>query len=326
MKAQTRLPYRFLLDSLPEPGQTTTTVVTPQIASDYLEYANFKVQRRVRRTHVLDIKDRILEGKWISGVQPIAFVIASEERAVYNINGQHTLRAIVEADEPVKMDLRTYDRETREDAAELFSFFDRQRKRSAKDNIQAFGLNEDFDLSQTKLGTISSAVNLIRGDFNYRDGPGLRMGEHVVDVRTWAQYGEDYFRTVADVSHDLTDAFKRSPVLAVGLVTFRYCPKIASDFWYQVAWCDRIRHDDPRRTLQDFLLRYNLAGGSATEARQITKAKMARGIERAWNHFYRDGDEASLKVIQAGKKKRDLDLKGTPWSKDSDLKKPEFAV
>jgi hypothetical protein len=319
-----RSSYRFLEDVLPVPANTHTTAITPRMAEQLLEASNFGVQRKVRRSHVLDIKERMQSGEWTSGVQPIAFVFATKEREVYNINGQHTLRAISEIDFSVRMDIRTFKERDREGAAELFSFFDRQRKRSSTDNIQAFGLDEEFGLSQTRLGHISAAVNFIRGDLKNTTTPSLKMAEHVQDVRSWAPHGKSYYEATAEVPRDIRGALHRSPVLAVGLVTFRYQPKMASSFWYQVAWSDRIALNDPRRTLQDWLLRYNLTGGNSTQGHQISKAKMARGVERAWNYYFESGDEARLKVIQAGNKRRDLRLKGTPWDPDNDDDKPQF--
>jgi len=318
--------YQLLVDVLPAPGQTETTIITPRMATDMIEAADFQVQRKLRRNHVRAIKNRIQEGEWRSGIQPIAFCISKPEKRVYNVNGQHTLHAIAEAGNQIKMDLRSFMVDGREGAAKIFSFYDRQRKRSARDNIQAFGLDEESGLSQTKLGHISSAVKFIRGEFKRPDAEGLKMEEHVHDVRKWMWYGKKYYETTADVYREVKDCLHRSPVLAVGLVTFRYAPKVAERFWYQVAWCDRIGRFDPRRTLQDWLLRYNLAGGSETEGRQISKAKMARGVERAWNHYYEDGEDATLKVIQAGNNNRDLRLKGTPWDNETSREKPSFRV
>jgi hypothetical protein len=322
----TRSRYQQLVDLLPKPGETETLVIDPSTANTLIANSNFEVQRRLRKNHVRRILDRIQEGEWTSGIQPVAFVFATEEQTVYNVNGQHTLHAIAECEEGVRMDVRSFEGSDREYAGKIFSFFDRQQRRSSKDNIQAFGLDEESGLSQTKLGHISAAVKFIRGGFTKPDAPGLRMEDHVNDVRDWMLWGKDFYETTADVPREVKDCLHRSPVLAVGLVTFRYAQTLAEKFWYQTAWIDRIAMNDPRHTLHDWLLRYNLTGGSDTEGPQISKAKMARGVERAWKYFYEGGAEARLKVIKAGNNNRELRLKGTPWDPDEDTEKPRFHV
>lgn len=250
---------------LPKPGDTHTQKVAPADATRWLEKCNYERQRTRSKNHVERIVGLMEEDDWDPSIGQIAFVLSEESGQVYNIDGQHTLVAIQEFGRPVRMDVRTFVRETEEDVAILFSRFNVGKRRTAKDNISAFRLDHQFDLSQTKIGKIASAVKFIEAGFR-PPAPGLG-GQYQMDkyglmlaTRDWAGAGEQFFPLVDGASADLTGKLRWRSVLSVALATTRHCPEKAKPFWRQVAWADKIGRYDPRRQLHDWLLTHYTRG------------------------------------------------------------------
>jgi hypothetical protein len=300
---------------LPSIGKTETMHHTPSQAQTLIEKTDFGAQRRLRKKRVEGLLDQMQTGKWSSGANPgIRFILNEENGVIYNIDGQHTLHAISRYESPVEVDTRYDVVSNREEVAIEYSKHDRQLTRSSKDNIQAFGLDEEFPLSMTDLSSVSAAVSFIRGDLRTNNHIPLNMHEHVLDVREWAPYMSEYKDCYDGCPGDFREKMLRMPVAACALVTLRYQPEVAKKFWYGVAWSEGGFYD-PRRRLRRYLEKYNLRGGGDTVGPQIGRAKMARAIERAWVYYFEGRGE--LKVIQAGNDSRPVRFVGTPFHPDN---------
>jgi len=307
-------PFRDL--GMPESGKTETMEVTPELAEMWSDAADFSLQRNMSRRHMKRIVEQIETGQWDPSIGQIAFVFSAEDSTVYNIDGQHTLEAIKKYGNPVTMDVRTYRRENTEGVSILFSRFNNGKRRSAADNISSFRLQDEFDLSKTKLGKIASAVKFIEAGFK-PPAPG-RGGTYKMDkyglmlaVRDWAAAGEVFFPLVDGCS--MSDSLRLRSVLSVALATCRHAPTKAKRFWYQVAWVDQISRIDPRKTLHDYVLSHNVRGRDVSNL--VSEQKMARACSRAWIHFWEDGDDASLKQLKVMDEEASIHLPGTPCTR-----------
>lgn len=302
--------------NLPTAGQTSTVRISPEHAQRLIDAANFSAQRRLRMSRVRTMSALMDEGRWSSGASTgIRFVRDVSTDTLYNVDGQHTLHAIAAANSPVEVDMRYDLVSNREKIAEEYSKHDRQLSRSAKDSIAAYNLEDEFPLTLTDLGAVSSAVNFIRGNLISNESMPLRMSEHIEDIREWAPYMPAFKQCYEGTPGDLREKLMRKPVLACALVTMRYQPTKAKEFWHGVAWAEGA-FNDPRRTLRRYLEKYNLRGGGDTVGQQIPKSKMARAVERAWVYFYEE--RGTLKVIHAGNSNRPLQLSGTPFHPESE--------
>ena len=301
---------------LPSIGSTKTRSLRPKHAQALIDGADFSAQRSLRSSRVKEMTALMNEGKWSSGASTgIRFVVSLESGTLYNVDGQHTLHAIANADESVEIDMRLDEVSNREQVAAEYSKHDRNLSRSSKDSIVAYDLQSEFPLTLTDLGHVSAAVNHIRGDLRYSDKSlTLRMDEHINEIREWAPYMIPFKSCIAGSPGDMRSNMIRKPVLAPALVTMRYQRGAAEKFWRGVAWPEGNFYD-PRRTLRRFLEKYNLKGGGDTLGQQISKQKMTRAVERAWVYFYED--RGDLRVIQAGNENRELRFVGTPFHPDS---------
>jgi len=302
--------------SLPTAGQTSTVTISPEHAQRLIDAADFGAQRRLRRRRVQEMAAIMNERRWSSGASTgIRFVRDVSTDTLYNVDGQHTLHAIAEANTPVEVDMRYDVASNREEIATEYSKHDRQLSRSAKDNIGAFNLEDEFPLTLTDLGKVSAAVKFIRGNLVYNKAMSLRMHEHIKDIREWAPYMVPFKDCYEGCPGEFREKLLRMPVLAPALVTMRYQSTKAKEFWRGVAWPEDA-FNDPRRTLRRYLEKYRLGGSGEVTGPQIKRSKMARAVERAWVYFYEGRGE--LQVIHPGNKTRPVRFSGTPFHPDAE--------
>jgi hypothetical protein len=76
---------------------------------------------------------------------------------------------------------------------------------------------------------------------------GARSNARVSELlRDWASEARTYFELVHGGETANMYLFLRAPVIACALLTLRYSPDRARDFWYEIARDDGLTAHDPR--------------------------------------------------------------------------------
>ena len=95
---------------------------------------------------------------------------------------------------------------------------------------------------------------------------------------------------------------QRASVVAVGLVTFRFQPALATKFWRRVWENDGLRKGEPEHALRTFLTNSKaLTGGQG-------QGRYAASVSYAWNAAFEAREIQFVKSLDDW----DLAIKGTP--------------
>ncbi len=273
--------------------------VTPEQADEYLKI-NFEHQRRVRTHHVAFL-EREMQAERFVEVAEVCIVHVGDRQSM--INGQHTCRAIIKHGKPERVTVRHMDAETDDDVAFLYSYaFDNGIKRTFGDGLGAYAMAELYDLKSKATDDIASALRHICAGFDWDKRDGGTLQTPLVDVIAQMPYWVDAYRTFAGLKvgsggRVRKTAFKRA-VLSVALVTLRYQPETATEFWTSGLTQEMLMLEDPRARLYKVLLD-SIQAPSSNGKRTVDMPELSRLVALCWNKYF-DGE--TMKRMPAIKK------------------------
>ncbi len=278
-------------------------LITPNMARRILEEANYAGQRPARKHHITLLAHIMREGRWASGGQ-LAF--CRVDGKLYLTNGQHRLHAVVEAGAAFEFQILITDCAT---MAEVDADYHRHdivaRKRSTAEIMNSTGFAAASGLPKTFLTRLYEAAALLDASLGFRqyqsDPIRTRDVDHRISVASqWVAETVVYEEITRPAPPHIRQRLARAGVMAVALVTLRYQPAKAKEFWGGLAEDNGLRRNDPRKALMHDFEERNLSSGSFLQ-------RVIPSIT-AWNAFY-EGRE--LKLIRV-KDASVIAVRGTP--------------
>lgn len=275
---------------------------TPDRAQQMLTTCRYERQRAVRAHHVTALAEAMQRGVFqLSEIQ----VYYVGDRG-YLINGQHRLHAIIESGIPQVLNVVRVTVDSEEEVAEAYSSFDRPLTRSFSDVYSAHGLSDELGVIPSLLTKAGSAVSVIRAGFQPTISWSARAPDiRVALLRAWADDARAYFSAITAADSLYAKRLEAAGVCAVGLVTFRYRPDLATQFWTSVAGNDGLRRESPEQALIKFLIETKVGTGG------VSSAKLSRAVAAAWNASY---DRRDLKILKVFDQTAPILIKGTPYN------------
>lgn len=240
----------------------------------------------------------------------ITFAVLHGRR--YLVNGQHTLYAILLAEVPIEVTIEERPVHSLEEMAELYSTFDRHRRRHLRQLMKAKKTAEAVELNQGQTENLSSCMPLLCTGFAVvpRIGGNVRMYVNNVSlrdafVRLWTPEAAIFFQNIKGAPGALSQNARRAAVMAVAIVTLHFTGTDAEEFWHRVTKPDGLMTNDPRHRLHIFL---------RTSARSDYEPHVyCRYMAAAWNAAWLDRTPQSL---QPGDAAAPIRLEGTPHKGD----------
>lgn len=275
-----------------EEGRAT---ITPAIAEQLLSHFNYSNQRRISRQHVAKLASEMHSGNWTPGTQ-IAFGVMPDQR-VFLVNGQHRLAAIVQSGETIEIQILLVPCENEDAIQKLYYRFDTvQRTRGVASIIGSAGIAEKLGIPRAVARGAYRAGVIIEMGLKFI--PGVLRPPHLgtpdgqlAAIGAWWGQVQDYAKVIG--KSDVPTVRRKvcdGSIMAVALVTLKYQPTKALEFWAGVASNDGLRVGDPRRTLHN-----------ALATRIITGAEGGTMVlcAHAWNHWFSGKDALTLKIMEA---------------------------
>lgn len=279
--------------------------VTPEMADGWLNHNLYERQRRRAEWHVQRLAIEMEKGRFIAGTQIHFGVHGGNLRLV---NGQHTLAAIARSGMPVELTVLYTTVEDESELGQLYGRHDRHRGRTPHDAFLGLGLSKELGLTEPEVNSFGAALKWLLMDFRrvsvQQNAEVAASIDHLAEeMRRWSEAAGLYFDATRDARYGMKGAFRRAPVVAVGLATFQHQPDRASEFWGGASKDDGLHRLDPRRALNSFL-------AQSTTSRGDPMTYM-RSVAGAWNKFY---SEDELQFIRPGDMgKIGITIKGTPY-------------
>lgn len=282
----------------------TLEFITPDQAKEWLDTCQYERQRDRYTPHINDMRFILRQRQY--SVQSITLCEIDGEWKL--TNGQHRCASIVEEGIGVwEVVIRKYGGSSESGATE-YSRTDRGKRRRVADAIRAHGLAEEFGMQQPQINQVSGAVTHIITGFGYTK-PTIRNRLHlqnqdarVEEVRNWLPIASKYFKTITGAQRGRYKHFTLASTMAVGLVTLKYSPESAEDFWYQAAHNSPNDDADPVLALQ-IVFRERLI-------ERKDPILFARYVAACWNAFY---DKRPLAKARTQSTKEPINIAGSPY-------------
>jgi len=280
-----------------------TMLITPQMAEEILATTGYEKQRRKRESHVNFLAGLMTRGQFLDNTR-IDFAIFKGRK--FQTDGQHRLHAVIKSG--VAQSFLVVEREvdSMKEVAEIYFKTDRGRARSTRDTFTVFDLDQQLQLNKWQQDALASAIKVLMVGFDRETATtGVRIADEIIldAIHDWAEAARQYFSTVEGGDGAFGRRFYASPVLAVALVTFKFSPTKAKEFWSKIAQNDGLRKHSPEHAAATYLL--------TTRVQDVGVATYARKLASCWN-AYLEGRTLSRVY---GDKTRPIEIKGgsSPW-------------
>lgn len=287
--------------------------VTPEKAAEYLR-CNYAHNRRLRKHHVAFLANEMRCGRFMPTAE-IHLMFRNGDPVL--VNGQHTCAAIVQYGKPVAVTVRRTLAQEAGQIAMTYAFgHDTGLRRTFNDAMGAYSLSEATGLTQSQVEALSSAIRHIKTGFTKaRSGEGNikhSPADIVEYIYVWAAEVKMLFAAVAYCDRHITKLLEKRAALSVAILTIRYQPEKALEFWRGVAMPDGIMWADPRMTARRALEESKGKAGASA----VAPSRLSRQLARCWNAYFK-GEE--LKQIKITDENAPMVLLGTPYNgKQSD--------
>lgn len=284
-------------------------LLSPEKAAEYLTYI-YTHQRPRRHHHVMFLANEMKCGRFMQTAE-VHLMFKNGEPVL--INGQHTCAAIVEYGKPVLVTIRkTIVKDTGQIALAYAFGHDTGLRRTFSDAVGAYNLPETIGLARGQVDAIATAIRHIMSGFDKdRSGNGqprrVSPADVVEYVYEWAGEAKMLFGAVQYQDKNISRLLQKRGALSVAMITMRYQPEKALDFWTAVAAPDGLAWTDARMMARRKLEESK----SKTGTTGITPARLSRQLARCWNAYFR-GDQLGQVKVSDGL--APMVLLGTPFN------------
>ena len=289
------------------------------VAKRLINEAGYERQRYLWMPDVLSISADVDSGDWNPKGPPIVLVkliIENKDPALVLADGQHRIHGLLHAvndDAEIEIEVRLVEARSREELDTIYALYDRGRRRSDADTLNALGKFEtgaiaaDTRLQKTVGAVVFRAVRLIACDFKdprYHENAHLYRSDaarHRLCEPYWPAALE-YQVAIREASPRLKPKLLTAGVAAVALLTFKYHPTKAFELWHCLALNERFARTDSKHALPEHdprsaFLRY-LERPTAERDSQFDLAKAA---EIMTNAFLRGQQKKTISFARQGR-------------------------
>ncbi len=292
--------------------ESTTVTITPTEAKRILERENYAKQRPYSAPYAHLFAEIMKRQEWLPGSQLQVAQLPNGRR--FFLNGQHRLGAGIESNTSQVFTLTTIFAQNEDEVFQHYMNIDRGRKRSLDLLVPELAqtiLNGDTSTNGKQfIRALVSAGPMIALHFTHVGGSHYTAASADFRQRmayAWSNEAKLLWNAIKDGDKRLLQRMLRTVPLSLALLTFRFQPEKAEEFWSSVAKDDGLRAGDPRKALVDFFRedakRYNQA--------QYTKVnRQARAIAGVWNSWLAGETQNRLR---AENRNLPLVLDGTPY-------------
>lgn len=276
-------------------------MVTPEMAREIRTNCHFERQRAISLSNVQRLAREMLEGRFIPG-SPIYIGVLPDDSWLI-LNGNHTLEAVVLADMPLLLSFIRQPVADIEEAGCIYARQDVHRTRTWQDTYRARGM-ESLMPGFKGVEHLGAAVPYIAGNFqeSFRRVRMDTRESRLAMMEAWAPYGRLYHESMQGASKPITRMLVRGAVMSVGLVTFRYAPMKAQEFWSSVAADDGLRANDTRKVLLDWLRDNSTFKGD-------NRVLASKAVASCWNAWCMKEDRKFIRPSTM----QEFKLQGTPY-------------
>lgn len=295
-------------------------VVTPEMAREWLASNSYDRQRPLQRKHVAYLAAQMRNGLF---VQNTTIRFAKVGTSTRLIDGQHRLSAVVASDKPMSFNVVIDDLSNEHDMAWTYGHIDVGKRRTNRDVYHALNLRSEMQFEKfthRSWNSFCAAINMIKHGGRSMGASGMpnRGGiEANIDLmKAYQLHANRYFSILPASlrSMKMYEVFYAPAIAMSALVTFRFAPDRAEEFWKKVVFADHSNPSDVTSLLHTYLVSTPRYGYQNT-------IRIIHVIAHIWNKYC---NGATLKQIKAPSDTgKEFEFKYAPapaeWSKVDNL-------
>jgi len=283
--------------------KTEVVTLSPRDALGVLAEFKYKLQRRVRDHQVKRYNEEMKKGEWAPGGQ---IIIAHWHGNTFNLDSNHRLHALALGGVPnITFTITHYffdDKATMRDIADYYAKIDQGLMRSWRDITTAYELVERKKaLNITLVNRMGPAIAHMYFNFGR-----LSRTHHYLSKVDQVKYTEKFVGMAAKYweaidGGEFAADLKQSAYFSLGMITFKYAPDQALDYWSGISYNDGLRNVDPRARIVKLII---------DRSRNVTIQDKTLAAARCWNAFVDQQNLSSLYIPTIGD--RGYPVKMTP--------------
>lgn len=269
-----------------------------------LRGCHFDGQRPIDVNHVNVLADSMRRGAWLRRNQ---LDFADCQGRLYLVNGYHRLSAQVATGETIEWTVVVHPCRDMDAVRALYYKFDTNVKaRTAAQILSAIDFADKTGLTKQMAKCLYGALPVIASGFSKSRNDRNTLTTRSVDRRLemaqeYLPAAKEYEKCLGKLPTQVGSKYRSGGVAAVALVTLRYQPILAKEFWSGSAANDGLRKGDPRLALHNDLLTRAMNAGSAVQSVFVPAY--------AWNAWFNDKPIKIIKVYAT----RRATIDGTPF-------------
>jgi len=236
-----------------------------------------------------------MRGEKFEPTNTIAFAHVNGE--TFLVNGQHTLHAIRESNEPQSLAVAHYKLSDSDSLSSLYTKYDIGAKRNFYDALRAHNLIDRTGLIKYEIEKLGSAVKFIANSFG-RTPSQVDHEEWLHPMLHYAPMMRLWVNVMNGCDRDISPRMYSRGVLAVALVTLEYQESKALSYWRSIVQDDGLKKTDPAKHARRFLEKYGFVGGNSNRLDVMQAESYARVMAHLWNKAY---DNQNLSVLYYNK-------------------------
>lgn len=228
-------------------------VVTPFTAQQWLASWNYEHQRPIRAYHVNNLAQEIINGRFREKTQ-INFCKLGD--SFFLTNGQHTLSAIVKAQQSVLLSVVVLDVQSKEQIADDFTRHDTHLTRQLAVSLVAHEINKKLEVTATELNWITAAVNYYAwmiGASSLKSNTQMTNDVKLSQVLQYGELARSALRTYHEPNAKRRDYMVKRTTLACAMHVYNWNPDVCIAFYGEISKDNGLLIGDPRKTLLDYM-------------------------------------------------------------------------
>ncbi len=272
-------------------------VITPEIAQQWLASWNYEHQRPIRSYHVANLAQEIVQGRFRDKTQ-INFCRLGEE--FFLTNGQHTLSAIIKAQQPVLLSVIVFDVNSKHQIADDFTRHDTHLTRQLAVSLIAHEFNKTLEVTATELNWITAAVNYYAwmiGEAPLKSNTQMTNDVKLNQVVKYGELARSALRTYHEPNAKRKDYMVKRTTLSCAMHVYNWNPDACESFYGEISHDNGLLIGDPRKTLLDYMreTRSHSGGNLSTVKKTVPDHYLIKANAQAFNAFI---NRRQLKIIR----------------------------
>lgn len=279
----------------------TKRLITPEYAQQLIDECKHDdalmdtLMRPIRPHHVNYLARQMERKAFGNNIIDIAHCKETDQRFI--VNGNHTLRALIQSQAQLYLTVEHTTCETIHDVRLAYQRYDRGLMRSRKDSLRSLNSVGDMDLPLSSVGYLAAAVAFLVDDYgSTRVSKMMGDDELYEESIGWADEYKAIREIVGGSKQWEARIIRRRSVLSVAMVTIRAEPEKARKFWTGVVTGVDIPDKSPILRLRDFLVESNMLGGGTTKNPQYKPEAMAKVVAYCWDKYVTGKPLVQLRV------------------------------